>query len=391
MTTTNADILIIGGGLYGCSTAYHLAKNGARNIVVLERKAVSSGGTAKSCAIVRTHYSIDTNMQHAVESLKIFADFDHLVGGHVGWHRTGYLIVGPAEHAAPMRKVFEAQNSYGIDTAELTPAEALKIHPLLSFHDVGVIGYDSFTGFADPYLTTNAYAARARELGVQIHTDTPLTSLQRNSHLTTARTPNGDFCAPIVILCAGPWTNSVAAHMGLQFPYEVSRHKVITLKIERPYQMDWPIVKDLTTPDKIYFRPETGDVVLVGTGDHGEPVQDADTLTDNVELQHVERISKIIANRMPAFANASFTAGWTGPYDISPDWNPLVGAVAGNEGLFVAVGFSGHGFKLAPTIGEALAQTVLGKKVRVPIADYDPGRFAAGKQLSGAYGIGSIS
>jgi glycine/D-amino acid oxidase-like deaminating enzyme len=391
MAITNADILIIGGGLYGCSTAYHLAKNGARNIVVLERKAVSSGGTAKSCAIVRTHYSIDTNMQHAVESLKVFANFDHLVGGHVGWHRTGYLIVGPAEHAAPMRKVFKAQNSYGIDTAELTPAEALKIHPLLSFHDVGVIGYDSFTGFADPYLTTNAYAARARELGVQIHTDTPLTGLQRNSHLTTARTPGGDYSAPIVILCAGPWTNSVAAYLGLQFPYEVSRHKVITLSIERPYQMDWPIVKDLTTPDKIYFRPETGDVVLVGTGDHGEPVQDADTLTDNVELKHVERISKIIANRMPAFANANFTAGWTGPYDISPDWNPLVGAVAGNEGLFVAVGFSGHGFKLAPTIGEALAQTVLGQKVHVPIADYDPGRFAAGKQLSGAYGIGSIS
>ena len=129
-------------------------------------------------------------------------------------------------------------------------------------------------------------------------------------------------------------------------------------------------------------------LVIMGMG---EPVQDADTLTDNVELKHVERISKIIANRMPAFASASFTAGWTGPYDISPDWNPLVGAVAGNEGLFVAVGFSGHGFKLAPTIGEALAQTVLGKKVRVPIADYDPGRFAAGKQLSGAYGIGSIS
>ena len=154
MTTTNADILIVGGGLYGCSTAYHLARNGARNIVALERKAVSSGGTAKSCAIVRTHYSIDTNMQHAVESLKVFADVDHLVGGHVGWRRTGYLIVGPAEHATPMRNVFKAQNSYGIDTAELTPAEALKIHPLLSFHDVGVIGYDSFTGFADPYLTT---------------------------------------------------------------------------------------------------------------------------------------------------------------------------------------------------------------------------------------------
>ena len=94
---------------------------------------------------------------------------------------------------------------------------------------------------------------------------------------------------------------------------------------------------------------------------------------------------------MPPFADAQYVAGWTGPYDIAADWNPIVGAVPGHEGLFVAVGFSGHGFKLAPTIGEALAQTILGRPVRVPIADYGLDRFAAGHTLRGAYGIGSIS
>ncbi|MDW8268100.1 MAG: FAD-binding oxidoreductase [Anaerolineae bacterium] len=183
----------------------------------------------------------------------------------------------------------------------------------------------------------------------------------------------------------------MAATAGLHFPYGISRHKVITLRIARPYDPHWPIVKDLTTPDKIYFRPETGGVVLVGTGDHGDPITDPDTLTDQVDMDHIVRIGRLVSNRMPAFADAECTAGWTGPYDITPDWNPLVGAVPGVEGLFVAVGFSGHGFKLAPTISEALAQTMLGQTPRLSIADYDPNRFAEGRLLRGAYGIGSIS
>jgi glycine/D-amino acid oxidase-like deaminating enzyme len=102
-------------------------------------------------------------------------------------------------------------------------------------------------------------------------------------------------------------------------------------------------------------------------------------------------MAALIAQRMPPFAEAEVTSGWSGPYDITPDWNPIVGEVPGHEGLFVAVGFSGHGFKLAPTIGEGLAQTVLGQRPRLPFAPYAMNRFAEGKVLQGAYGIGSIS
>ena len=175
-------------------------------------------------------------------------------------------------------------------------------------------------------------------------------------------------------------------------PTKVSRHKVITLKVPQPYDLDWPTVKDLTTPTKIYFRPETGGVVLVGTGDHGDPIEDADSLSDlQVDMDHVDRIAALMAHRMPVFEQAEYTAGWTGPYDITPDWNPMVGPVPGHDGLFVAVGFSGHGFKLAPTIGKSLAQTVLGQPVRVPIDAYRLSRFTEGQALHGAYGIGSIS
>jgi len=391
MTATTADFIIIGGGIIGCSTAYNLARLGAGDVVVLERDSICSGGTAKSCAIVRTHYSIQTNLVHAVESLNIFANFDDAVGGDVGWRRTGYLILGPEEHREAMQSVFRAQNAYGIDTATLSPEEALAIHPLLRLDDVGVIGYDSQAGYADPYLTTQAYARRAREIGVQLVTDTAVTDIQAYGEVKTIETTAGSFESPVVIMAAGPWTHNLGRMIGVDFPFDVSKHKVVTLRINRPYELDWPIVKDLTTPDKIYFRPETGGVVLVGTGDHGDPIDDPDALTDDVEMEHVERIDALISHRMPAFADAFYVAGWTGPYDITPDWNPIIGPVPGYDGLYVATGFSGHGFKLAPTIGEALAQTVLGQEARVPIDPYAPTRFAEGEVLRGSYGIGSIS
>lgn len=387
----SADIIIIGGGLYGCTTAYNLANQGAQNVVLLERGNICAGSTAKSCAIVRTHYSIEANLVHAVESLKIFSDFDERVGGEIGWRRTGYLILGPSEHGEPMRAVFAKQNAHGIDTAELSPQQALELHPLLQLDDVEVIGYDSFTGYADPNMTITAYAKRAGDLGVTIHDNTPVTGLQHTGTTWTVSTQSGEFTAPTVILAAGPWTNQVTTSLGLEFPYVVSRHKVLTLRNSGGYDPRWPIVKDLTTPDKLYYRPELPDAVLVGTGDHGDPTSEPDDMPDAVDEAHCERIRKLLANRMPAFENAELVRGLTGPYDITPDWNPLVGPVPGHDGLFVAVGFSGHGFKLAPTISEALAQTVLGLPVRVPIDMYRLQRFEEDAALCGTYGIGSIS
>ena len=150
-------------------------------------------------------------------------------------------------------------------------------------------------------------------------------------------------------------------------------------------------MKDLTTEDKIYFRYTGGDAMLLGTGDHGDPIEDPDSLDDQVDGDHLTRVEGLMVNRMPPFAEAALTAGWTGPYDITPDWNPIVGAVPDVDGLYVAVGFSGHGFKLAPTIGEALAQTVLGSEPRVPIEEYSLSRFAEGRILQGAYGVGSVA
>jgi sarcosine oxidase subunit beta len=151
------------------------------------------------------------------------------------------------------------------------------------------------------------------------------------------------------------------------------------------------VVKDLVVENKMYFRPATGGVVLVGTGDHGDPVDDADALDENVSTDFIELQGGQVARRMPSFADAAVTDSWVGAYDITPDWNPVLGPSEGVDGLHIAYGFSGHGFKMAPAVGRMLAKTVLGETPEIDITPYRLGRFADGAMLTGAYGVGSIS
>ena len=385
-----ADYVIIGGGVIGCSTAYNLANQGAKNVVLLDKGEICSGGTSKSCAITRSHYTIEANMHHAVESIKIFENFDQIVGGDPNFQRTGYIILGSEDIREKMETVFKMQNKYGIDTQTMTPVEAKEYHPLLQYDDVDVIGYESRTGYCDPYLTTTSYAKRAKDLGVQIFTETHVTGINFKGNIKSIQAKKCTYETENLIMIAGPWTKSLGRMIGVDFPFSITKHKVLTLKIDMPYQKDWPIVKDLISPENIYFRPDAGGVVLVGTGDFGEEIENIELLNEEVEIEHIESIGKSMSNRMPAFEEAQFVSSWTGPYDIPPDWNPIIGPVTGHEGVYVAVGFSGHGFKMAPTVGESLAQQILGIEPRVPIEMYSMSRFSSGNTLDGAYGIGTL-
>ena len=166
----NVDYIIIGGGIFGCSLAYNLVNQGAKNIVVLEMGEICSGETSKSCAISRSHYTIESNVQHAVESVKIFENFDEIIGGDPGFIRTGQIVIGPEKYREVMEAVFLTQNKFGSKTQTLTREETIKIHPLLKLDDADVIGFENQSGYCDPYLTTTAYANRAKDLGVKFFT-----------------------------------------------------------------------------------------------------------------------------------------------------------------------------------------------------------------------------
>ena len=390
------DAVVIGAGVVGAATAFHLAKLGGLKVCIVDRGPVCGGGTAKSCAIVRSHYSVPSNTALTLRSLEMFGAFrDWLEDGEAepGFVNSGYLIVAPeGDFADKLRGNLAMQSDIGAETFLVTREEALERHPLLALDDAAVIGYEPKSGYADPYLTTASFIRAARAKGVVVETERAVEGLiVEGGRVRGVRTAQGEIRAGLVVSAIGPWTRSVTDAIGLDIPLEVSRHIVLTFGATAPYAPELPVIKDLTTANKMYFRPASGGVVLVGTGDHGDPIADPGAIDENVAEDFVLLQGRQLAHRMPSFAAAAPTADWVGPYDITPDWNPVLGPAPGVEGLTLAFGFSGHGFKLAPAVGLTLAQQALGQDMDVDITPYGLERFAEGKLLIGAYGIGSIS
>ncbi|MFQ5937459.1 MAG: NAD(P)/FAD-dependent oxidoreductase [Acidiferrobacterales bacterium] len=390
------DVVVIGGGVMGAAAAFHLNKLGAGSIALVEQGEICAGGTAKSCAIVRTHYSVPTNTELAVKGLEIFRNFADVVEdkeADCGFVNSGYIIAAPqGDKADKLAANLAMQAEHGANTKQISKEEAHERHPLLNLDDCEVIGFEPDSGYADPYLTTTGFLNAARRLGVTVKANCPVTSLLREGdRVTGVRTAEGDMEADVVLSLIGPWTAQLARWAETELPLEVSRHIVLTFRAADPYEKTLPVVKDLTTENKMYFRPATGGVVLVGTGDHGDPLDGPDDIDDNVGFDFIEHQGKQIAHRMPSFAEGELVASWTGPYDITPDWNPVLGPIPGVPGLYIGYGFSGHGFKLAPAIGRVLAQSILSLTPDVDIRPYRLSRFAEGELLTGAYGIGSIS
>ena len=390
------DAIVIGGGVVGASTAFHLKNLGCPRVLLVERDDICTGGTAKSCAIIRTHYTVPSNSILAAKSLEIFQNFSEILrdaDAHSGFVNSGYIILAEDDDIGEhLRKSVSTQSKAGVETYEISPNEALKLHPRLNLEDAKVLAYEPNSGYADPYLTTTGFISASRKLGVEVRPNCPVTGLMKDgSRVIGIKTVQGPVNAKIVISAVGPWTSQIASFAGLSVPLEVSRHIVLTLRDADPYEVTLPIIKDMTTANKMYFRPSGGGVALVGTGDHGEPVNSADGLDENVSDDFVLHQGRQMAHRMPSFTNAELVASWTGPYDITPDWNPVLECNPEVDGLVLAYGFSGHGFKLAPMIGKILAQMTLNESCDVDLHPYRLSRFAEGELLTGAYGVGSIS
>ncbi len=395
MTNKSYDTIVVGGGVVGASSAFHLKALGAGSVLLIEQGQICTGGTAKSCAICRSHYSIPTNTELTVKGHEIFRNFPDYVGvgdASSGWVESGYIIVADDNMADSVSQNLNMQTGVGAETYEISKEQAREFHPRLNVDDAAVIGYEPVSGYADPYLTTTGFVAGARAKGVDVLTETQVTGLLRDGdRVTGVKTANGDIEAGTVLFAIGPWTAALAGWLDLHLPLEVSKHIVLTFRTDEPYDRELPIVKDMTVENKMYFRPASGGVVLVGTGDHGDPLDRVESLDENVTDDFVLLQGGQIAHRMPDFANAQLVDSWCGPYDIPPDWNPVLGPVDGVDGLHIAYGFSGHGFKLSPMVGKVLAQTILDQQTDVDISGYRLSRFAEGKLLTGSYGVGSIS
>ncbi len=390
------DAIVIGAGVIGSSVAYHLARFGASNVLVLERLQIGAGTTTQSSGILRTHYSVLENVELARQSWSVFTDFAGYLGDEdasAGLVRCGYLICAPdGPKLDPLRQALEGQRSKGIEVSYLDQGEARDLLPIARFDDAALIGYEPEAGFADAYLVATGFARAARRAGVRIMEGVSVEQLLTDKgRVVGVRTAQGDFASDTVISTQNIWAGDIERWTGIPTPVKAERHTVLALEGPEPYSFRMPVFKDLGSPGMLYCRSYGGSQMLVSEGTVGETLTVPDNEQGNVSLDYIVEIGEQVAGRFPSFGEAGLASSWTGVYDVTPDWNPVLGRVPGLHGLVVGYGFSGHGFKLSPGVGRVLAQEALGLSTDVALAPYALERFSTGELLTGKYGLGAVS
>ncbi|WP_118184663.1 NAD(P)/FAD-dependent oxidoreductase [Paraburkholderia phosphatilytica] len=391
------DVVVIGAGVVGSSVAYHLSKLGAKSVLVLDRATIGAGTTAQSSGILRTHYSVKENVELAHKSWSVFNDFAAYLGddeASCGLVKCGYMIVAAeGDKLEPLRASLDQQKAQGIPLEILDTAQARERMPIARFDDAALIGYEPEAGFADAYLTATSFARAARRGGVTIRENVSVNQLlMENGKVVGVSTSIGDFAAGTVISTQNIWTPELAGWTSKTLPVAPERHAVLALECaEAPYTFAMPVFKDLASEGMLYYRSYGGNQMLVSEGVVGEKLSVADPEQGDIPMDYVVDVGTQVAQRFPAYETAGIASSWTGVYDVTPDWNPVLGALPGIEGLVVGYGFSGHGFKLSPTVGKVLAQAALGLPTDVSLEPYSIERFATGALLTGKYGLGAVS
>ena len=390
------DAIVIGAGVIGTSIAYHLAVLGARNVVVLERGTIGAGTSSQSSGILRTHYSVPENVELARRSWQVFELFAAYLEddeASAGLVRCGYLIAAPdGPKLAPLQDALAAQQAQGIAVHTLTPHEAAQRLPICRFDDAALIGFEPDAGFADAYLVASGFARAARRRGVKVIEGVEVERLLLDrGRVVGVDTSQGRFSSATVVSAQNVWARDIERWTGIETPVRAERHSVLALAGPEPYASTMPVYKDLGSPGMLYCRSYGGTQMLVSEGGAGETLAEPDNQQGDIPIDHVLQIGAQVAERFPSFESAGLASSWTGVYDVTPDWNPVLGRLPDVPGLVVAYGFSGHGFKLSPAVGRALAQEVLGLPTDTSLAPYALERFRSGRLLTGKYGSGAVS
>jgi sarcosine oxidase subunit beta len=381
-----ADIVVIGGGVQGCSIAYNLAREGCANVVLLEKNTLASGSTGKSCGVIRTHYSQEVLMRMTQKSMKVFGNFKEEFNQDPGFVVNGLVFLGTKDETPGLREVTAMQQRLGIRAELISPNSVPKYHPDMLVDGVDLASYEPDAGFADAYSVTMGYAAGAKRLGVEINEGVEATNIEVNAgRIEAVVTSNGRIATHTVVNAAGPWGRRVGAMVGLDLPLYVIRLQEAIMQPAKEYPLSMPTVFDQRTI--CYHRPETGGHLIFGGGViEIQVVEDPDHYREKADPEWVESVADTLLKTMKESQRMKFVRGWGGPITVTPDFNPILGAIDKVDGFFVANGFSGHGFKLSPMVGKCMAEVILqGKSTSVEIASLRPSRYEQGDYFQSRY------
>ena len=370
-----ADVVVVGGGIIGCSTAYNLARLGAGKVILLERGYLASGSTGRCGAGTRMQWGTETNCLLSRESTHMLENLAELleVDVDIELHQGGYLMPAYTEKmAGQFKKNLELQNTLDIPARWVTPQEAKEIVPLLNTD--GMIGatFCAKDGHCNPFKATEAYARAARRLGVEIRTYTEVTGLDAECcNIRKVKTTTGDISTSHVVMAAGGYSKPLCRTVGVEIPLYPERHEILVTEPVDPVQE----AMVMSFHHNLYCQQSPHGSFIMGIG-HPDLPESFDTRSSWEFLQEMaRRVLKVL----PGLAGLNVIRQWAGLYDMSPDRQPILGPVGGVDGLHIAAGFSGHGFMISPVVGRIVAEKLLGLPTVLPVDMFDAGRFQRGE------------
>ncbi|GAA4615574.1 NAD(P)/FAD-dependent oxidoreductase [Saccharopolyspora hordei] len=365
-----AEVVVIGGGVVGVSTAFHLAEAGV-DVLLLERDELGSGSTCKAAGGVRAQFSDPVNIELGQRSLRAFEDFARRPGGEIDLKQHGYLFLlsDPADVEAFEQGV-RLQNEFGVPSRMLTVAEACELSPYVEPDGLLAAAFSPTDGHCTPEAVVQGYARAAREHGAVIRRHCAVTGIDvTGGQITGVHTDQGSVGTSTVVCAAGAWSAEVGRFAGVELPVRPLRRQILVTEPVPDLPPRLPFTIDFAT--SFYFHDE-GPGLLIGMSDPDEEFG----FNLHTDDRWLGRLADAVARRAPRLAEVGVAHGWAGLYEVTPDHNALVGEADGLSRFLYATGFSGHGFLQGPAIGEVMRDLVLGRRPVVDVSALDVRRFA---------------